>query len=159
MHQIETQIDIAASSATVWSILMDFPAYPQWNPFVRSISGEAILGKRLRASIQPEGRTAMTFRPNVSVVKEQEELRWLGHMILPGIFDGEHYFQLNCLANGQTRFTQGEKFSGLLVGLFVSQLEGATRAGFSAMNAALKSRAEGSVSADLTPSRPSGVSS
>ena len=27
MHQIVTQIDIAASSERVWSILMDFPAY------------------------------------------------------------------------------------------------------------------------------------
>ncbi|MCR1341946.1 SRPBCC domain-containing protein, partial [Acidithiobacillus ferrooxidans] len=32
MYQIETGIEITASPEHVWSILMDFPAYPQWNP-------------------------------------------------------------------------------------------------------------------------------
>ena len=32
MQQIVTEIDIAASPERVWSILMDFSAYPQWNP-------------------------------------------------------------------------------------------------------------------------------
>jgi hypothetical protein len=36
----------------------------------------------------------------------------------------------------------GEKFSGLLVGLAKSSLEGGTRAGFVAMNKALKARVE-----------------
>nr|WP_255305408.1 SRPBCC family protein [Acidithiobacillus ferrivorans] len=34
MHQIETNIEITATPERVWSILMDFPAYPQWNPFI-----------------------------------------------------------------------------------------------------------------------------
>ena len=38
MHQIVTQMDIAASPERVWSILMDFPAYPQWNPFIRCVA-------------------------------------------------------------------------------------------------------------------------
>ena len=52
MHQIVTQMDIAASSERVWSILMDFPAYPEWNPFIRSLSGVAKQGEKLRATIQ-----------------------------------------------------------------------------------------------------------
>jgi hypothetical protein len=41
-----------------------------------------------------------------------------------------------------TRFAQGEQFSGILVGLFMSRMETATKAGFHAMNQALKARAE-----------------
>jgi hypothetical protein len=142
MHQIVTQIDIAASPERVWSILMDFPAYPQWNPSIRSLSGAAKPGEKLRATIQPEERRAMTFRPRVLNAANQQELRWLGHLGFPGLFDGEHYFQLTTIGNGYTRFAQGEQFSGILVGMFVSSMEAATKAGFNAMNQALKNRAE-----------------
>lgn len=131
---------------------MDFPGYPQWNPFIRSISGMAKPGETLRATIQPRGRRAMTFRPKVLTATDQQELRWRGRLVLPGIFDGEHYFQLSARANGYTQFTQGERFSGILVGIFVAQMEGATKAGFTAMNQALKQRAEagGNTNADST---------
>ena len=142
MHQIVTQIDIAASPERVWSILMDFSAYPEWNPFIRSLSGVAKPGEKLRAIIQPEEHRAMTFRPRVLKAANQQELRWLGHLVFPGLFDGEHYFQLTALSNGYMRFTQGEQFSGILVGMFISSMEAATKAGFNAMNQALKSRAE-----------------
>ncbi len=49
MYQIETEIEIAASPERVWSILMDFSAYPEWNPFIRSLSGVAKPGEKLRA--------------------------------------------------------------------------------------------------------------
>ncbi|MDD5280573.1 SRPBCC domain-containing protein [Acidithiobacillus sp.] len=142
MHQIVTQIDIAASPERVWSILTDFSAYPQWNPFIHAISGAAKPGEKLRVTIQPEGRRAMAFRPKVLKAANQQELRWLGHLGIPGLFDGEHYFQLTTISNGHTRFTQGEQFSGILVGVFLSSMEAATTGGFQAMNQALKNRAE-----------------
>ena len=145
MHQIVTQMDIAASPERVWSILMDFSRYPQWNPFIRSLSGVAKPGEKLRATIQPEERRAMTFRPRVLKIEEQQELRWLGRLGFPGLFDGEHYFQLTGLSNGDTRFTQGEQFSGALVGLLLPRMEAATKAGFDALNRALKDRAEAAI--------------
>ena len=155
MHQIVTQIDIATSPERVWSILMDFPAYPQWNPFIRSLSGVAKPGEKLHVTIQPEERRAMSFRPRVLRAANQQELRWLGHLGFPGLFDGEHYFQLTTLSNGYTRFTQGERFSGILVGVFISSMEAATKAGFVAMNAALKDRAEGEARDGSMHSEPS----
>jgi hypothetical protein len=44
-------------------------------------------------------------------------LRRLGHLLVPGIFDGEHYFLLEPIGQNRTRLTHSEKFSGLLVGL------------------------------------------
>ena len=155
MHQIVTEIDITASPERVWSILMDFPAYPQWNPFIRSLSGVAKPGEKLRATIQPQEYRTMTFRPRVLRATDQQELRWLGHLGFPGLFDGEHYFQLTGLSNGYTRFTQGEQFSDILVGIFISSMEAATKAGFVAMNAALKDRAEGKAGDGSMHSEPS----
>ncbi len=84
----------------------------------------------------------MTFRPAVLKVIPNSELRWLGHFLLPGIFDGEHYFQITQLGPHRVRFVQGERFSGVLVPFAKSSLDGGTKAGFVAMNQALRSRAE-----------------
>jgi hypothetical protein len=143
MHEIRTQIDIASTPERLWSILTEFSAYPGWNPFIRSIEGAVEKGERLTVSIQPAGNRAMTFRPTVLVATANLELRWLGHFLIPGIFDGEHYFQMSQVSSGQVRFVQGERFSGLLVGLMKASLDTGTEAGFIAMNDALKKRAEG----------------
>lgn len=142
MHDIKTEIEIAAPPERVWSILLDFPAHPEWNPFVRSITGNPKPGERLEVCIQPQGGRGMTFRPTVLVAAANREFRWLGRFILPGILDGEHYFQIIPITPNRVRFLQGEKFSGVLVPLAKSGLEGGTKAGFIAMNEALKARAE-----------------
>ena len=94
MRLIETAIDIHASAARVWSILTDFSAYSAWNPFITAAEGEARPGARLRITIAPPGRRPMTFRPVVLVAVPEQELRWLGRLLLPGLFDGEHAFRL-----------------------------------------------------------------
>jgi hypothetical protein len=142
MHEIQTEIDTASTPERVWSILTDFPAHSSWNPFIRSIEGVVEPGARLTVAIQPAGGKAMRFRPTVLVAVPNAELRWLGHFLFPGVFDGEHYFQVAPRTPGRVRFVQGEKFSGLLVGLAKASLDRGTRAGFVAMNQALKARAE-----------------
>ena len=142
MHEIQTEIDIESTPERLWSILTDFPAQSSWNPLIRSIEGPVTTGGRLTVTIQPAGAKPMTFHPTVLVVTPHVELRWLGHFLFRGIFDGEHYFQIAQSTPGRVRFVQGEKFSGLLVSLAKATLERGTRAGFIAMNQALKNRAE-----------------
>jgi hypothetical protein len=142
MHQLETQIEIAAPVERVWSLLIDFPSYPRWNPFIRSIEGTIEVGKPLKVLIQPPGARAMRFRPRVLAVQPNSELRWKGKLLLPGLFDGEHYFKLEAKPGGGLIFHQGETFSGILVPLFRRSLDGATKQGFIAMNQSLKREAE-----------------
>jgi len=155
-RRIETNIEINAPAVRVWALLTDFARMPSWNPFIKSISGNLAQGDRLSVYIAPPGRSGMRFKPTVLTVLPERELRWLGHLLIPGIFDGEHYFLLEPIGDGKTRLTQGEKFSGLLVVLLSGTLS-ATEAGFKAMNAALKREAErnGSPGGQTTlPSRP-----
>ena len=84
----------------------------------------------------------MTFKPTVTRVDSGRELRWLGRLLLPGIFDGEHIFEVSFLGEKRTQLTQRETFRGLLVPLLWSSLNTNTRKGFEAMNVALKARAE-----------------
>jgi hypothetical protein len=83
----------------------------------------------------------MRFKPTVLAARPERELRWRGHLLVSGVFDGEHYFLLEPIGSERTHLTQGEKFSGLLVGPLGGMLS-ATEAGFKAMNAALKEQAE-----------------
>jgi len=142
MFRLETQIEIDAPAERVWSLLMDFPAYPRWNPFVRSIAGSPVVGQSLTVFVQPPGSRGMQFRPTVLVVDPPRELRWKGKLVVPGLFAGEHDFRLEPRPQGGLLFRQGEIFSGLLVPLLKRSLDGATRQGFVAMNEALKREAE-----------------
>ena len=45
MRDLRSEID--ASPEDVWQVLTDFDAYPEWNPFIRSIQGNPEVGSRL----------------------------------------------------------------------------------------------------------------
>jgi hypothetical protein len=142
MHrEISRTIEIDASPAEVWAILTDTASFPTWNPFIRKLEGELRTGAKLSVAIQPPGRRSSTFQPTVTAAEPARELRWLGRVVIPGIFDGEHSFRLEPTASGGTRFTQAERFSGILVRPFSAMLE-STEVGFQQMNDALKARAE-----------------
>ena len=142
MKELRSEIEIQASAERVWQLLTDFPSFPQWNPFIRKASGAIRVGERLEVYIQPSGASGMTFRPTVLKAEPNRELRWLGHLLISGLFDGEHSFTIEPLGEGRVRFTQREVFTGLLVPLFARGLDTDTRRGFEEMNQALKARAE-----------------
>jgi hypothetical protein len=142
MRELNTEIEINSSPERVWELLTDFKQYPRWNPFIRSVRGKLEPEAKLEVRIQPSGARGMTFRPAVLKAERTRELRWLGRLLIPGIFDGEHIFTIEPIAENSVRFVQREQFSGLLVPLLWRSLNRDTRRGFVEMNAALKKRAE-----------------
>lgn len=74
-------------------------------------------------------------------MEDERELRWLGRFLLPGLFDGEHISRMEALGHGRTRFTQAERFSGILVRALRTTLD-KTELGFEHANTALKAQAE-----------------
>jgi hypothetical protein len=117
---------------------MDFPAYPDWNPFIRRIAGSAEIGAALEVVIQPPGRAAQTFHPTVLACDPGRYFAWRGTLPVPGLFSGEHRFALHGEAGG-TRFEHSEAFGGLLVAMLGGMLA-ATEDGFRQMNEALRRR-------------------
>ena len=142
MKTLRTQIDIDASAEQVWDILTNFADYSTWNQFITHLAGPLAPGERLEVRIEPPGGAAMSFRPTVLAVAPARELRWVGHLLISGLFDGEHQFEIHPLGPGRVRFVQQERFTGVLVALFARNLDAHTLPGFNAMNAALKARAE-----------------
>ncbi|MDN4164356.1 SRPBCC domain-containing protein [Cytophagales bacterium LB-30] len=139
---IHTQVRIQAPATRVWNILMDFDSYLDWNPFIKSIQGQAVLGAKLKALIHLPGNKPMTFKPTVMSLVNEKELSWLGHLGIKGIFDGHHRFVLKSISPNETVLEHSEEFRGILIPFFRKNLEKNTQEGFEAMNQALKQRAE-----------------
>ena len=142
VRELRREVEIDAPPESVWAVVSDFAAYPEWNPFIRRIAGELRKGARLEVQIEPPGARATTFKPTVRAVEPNHELRWLGRLLLPGVIDGEHTLRIEPLDGGRSRFIQSERFAGLLVGLVRGTLA-KTEVGFDQMNTALKARVEG----------------
>ena len=138
-HDIRTEIDIEAPPDEVWAHLADLDAYAEWNPFITKAEGAAEPGRRLSLRMKPAGGRAITIRPRVTAASPGTSLEWLGHLGLPGIFDGRHRFELTATPTG-THLVQRETFGGVLVRPLRRSLDTDTRAGFEAMNGALRRR-------------------
>jgi len=141
VRTLYTQVEIQAPPEKVWQVLTDFSAYPQWNPFMR-VHGSAKEGTHLIVRVGRDGRFRSIFWPKVLAAKPNQELRWIGHLFIPGLFDGEHVFLLEPLPNGGTRLIQEERFRGSLVQPAWEYITTDTGKGFREMNQALKARSE-----------------
>ncbi len=140
MRTISASVDIAASPEEVWAVLADLESYGEWNPFIRSASGQLAEGATLTLRMVPSQGRAMTFRPRVLVAQPGSMLRWIGRLIMPGIFDGTHQFALEDIG-GHTRVTQSETFRGILIP-FTGKTITQTKTDFRNLNQALKQRVE-----------------
>ena len=94
MKEIKTQIIINAMPDRVWSFLTDFNRYPEWNPFIQSLTGEVKEGGHIQARIVPPGSRGMIFKPTILKFTKNRELRWIGYVLFKGLYDGEHRFEL-----------------------------------------------------------------
>ena len=141
MKSIKTEIVINAPKERVWGVLTDFEAYPNWNPFIVSIKGKLAVGNRVENTLL-SGQKKMVFKPVVLSVVPGKYFDWLGSLFVKGIFDGHHYFEIEELAPGQVKLTQGENFTGLFSSMIINKIGDDTRHNFTSMNEAIKKLAE-----------------
>ncbi|KAL4863250.1 hypothetical protein BDV12DRAFT_206677 [Aspergillus spectabilis] len=159
MGSINTSIEINAPPAVVREKFLDFPSIPTYTPngFVASITP-------VNTSITPHdlkpgdkllcamGYGKFKFTSTV-VNNTPEEFSWCGS--LPGIFTGTHFFKFEEIASTtgggvNTRLVHGERFSGLLAGVYgegwlgrVAGLRKGGEEGFAGFNGDFKRWVEG----------------
>lgn len=141
MKQIETSITIQAPAARVWQLLTTLEDYSRWNPFIVASSGSIRPGAHITNTMLM-GEKRMTFKPKIGKVVDGTAFEWTGNLLFPGLFDGNHYFQIIPEGAQQVRLIHGERFSGLLSGLLLKSIGAQTLQQFEAMNQALKHAAE-----------------
>ena len=139
---IKTETLINARAEAVWAAMTDFPSFPSWNPFVRRAEGRLEPGSRLKIRLRLDHGLPMTFRPRVTVVEPNRELRWLATLGRPGVFDVDRAFQIEP-HDGGVRFVMSEECTGWLTPvMFATNLEAQLYRGYDAFNEALRRRVE-----------------
>ncbi len=141
-RQLQAGVEVQASAARVWEVLADFAAYHEWNPFIVQATGQPVPGEHLVLHLRLTGRRTTTIRPEVLEADPGRTLRWLGRLLVPGLFDGEHRFTIQPTGTGRVRLTQDEEFRGLLAPLLLAMIAKPTLESFHRMNQALKTRVE-----------------
>ena len=139
---IRSAIEIRAPLETVWGVLTDFAAYPDWNPHVRRVVGKVDSGARITIHTRPPGGRMIVMRPTVICWEPPRELRWRATFVSGRLFSGEHGFRVEPMGPNRVRFVQDETFSGVLVPLYSRLRLARTRKGFDDTNEALRDRAE-----------------
>lgn len=135
-------MDINSSPEKVWQVLTDFGHYRDWNPFIRGITGNLNEGSRLEIQISTSTKKTRKYRPVLTKIEPNHEMRWLGKAFLPGLLDGERILTLQRLENNQVRLIHREIFRGIGVSLAGSRLDFEIRRKFEEMNSALKKKIE-----------------
>jgi hypothetical protein len=141
-RSIRSAIEIRAPLESVWRILTDFSAYPEWNPHIRQARGKPSVGGRITIHSEPPGGRRVVLRPVIVSWAPPTELRWRSTFISGRLFTGVHGFKLEEVAESRIRFVQEETYTGLLVPLYSRLRLPATRNGFEQVNEALRERAE-----------------
>jgi uncharacterized membrane protein len=100
---LDTHVDIDAPREHVWEVLVGFPAWKEWNPFIPSVTGKLEVGARLLITVAPPGLKSMEFKPEVFAVRPLEEILWGGSFL--GVFyRGDHAMLLEQRPGGGTHF-------------------------------------------------------
>ena len=74
--EIRTEIEIAAPPSEVWRVLLDFRRYPEWNPFIVELKGEAKTGAALDLTISlPNSNSERVVRAQLLKCQPEDELR------------------------------------------------------------------------------------
>lgn len=143
---IYTTITIEAPPSVVRAVLLKFPSYPEWNPFITRIESPI--------PSPPPGTQIKVLAANTSfnpVILENtpERFSWRGKFFAERLLTGHHYFEFGPFGemgeNEETqccKLIQGEEFGGILAFLMQFFLGGKTEGWFNNMNKALKKRAE-----------------
>ena len=142
MRELRSDITIGASAARVWDTLTYLNSFHEWNPFMQRAVGEVKEGEKLNVYLKAPGGIGMSFKPTVVRASRSAKFRWLGHFVMPGIFDGEHIFEIEPQGDASCRFVQREEFRGILVPIMLAMIGKSTLSGFNEMKQALKSRVE-----------------
>jgi uncharacterized protein YndB with AHSA1/START domain len=125
-------IDIAAPTATVWTLLTDVSKFASWNSTIVELTGAIAPGGKikLRSKLAPN----RTFKLRVKDFDPHNRLSW-------GDAIGTRTYTLTPISDGRTRFTMTEIIGGPLFPLFSKMIPPFDES-FNQFAADLKSAAE-----------------
>jgi hypothetical protein len=143
MQEIKTEIEIAASPASVWSIILDVDTWHEWSPIINASQGKPVIGSTLNITMmsKDKGKDGPKYNPVMIGLKENAYFHWRAHMLAGFIFTNDKVFILEKTETG-THLTHIETFKGLMVPFMSGSVEKNVPSMLDLMNKALKDVAE-----------------
>jgi uncharacterized protein YndB with AHSA1/START domain len=142
-------VAIAAPAAFVWEVLVDYPHYPQWNPYTVRVSTTLAIGEPIDLTLPSPDGSATTFvnREYVRIVDPPHHLRYDTGDEMPGIFAVRDQW-LTERGPGRCDYHTTDTITGRYADVVMDRTGGWVKAGFDSVAHALKARAETLWSAD-----------
>ncbi|SDP39900.1 SRPBCC domain-containing protein [Lentzea jiangxiensis] len=141
-HVIESVVvEIDAPAAFVWDVLLDYPHYPQWNPYTLAVATTLAVGSPIDLTLpRPDGSEGTwVSREFVRVVEPPRLLRYDTGDTFPGLL-GTRDQVITPLPAGRCAYRTFETFTGRYAGaVFEAQGEYVKR-GFDSVALALRER-------------------
>lgn len=136
-------VQIDAPAPFVWDILVDYPNYPQWNPYTVSVTTTLAIGDPIDLTLpSPTGDGTFVNREFIRVVSRPHHLRYDTGSTYPGLLAIRDQW-ITVLAGDRCSYFTTDRFSGPQAGKVVEATGGWVQAGFDGIARALKVRAEG----------------
>ncbi len=136
-------VEIEAPQDFVWSVLVDYGRYPEWNPFTVKVEATLELGAEVVLHLPDPSSPGSTFATTewMSVIDAPHHLQYNTGTEIPGIHAVRDQW-VEDLGDGRSSYRTTDVFTGDLAQV-VFDLQGEwVTAGFNATAHALRSRAE-----------------
>jgi hypothetical protein len=139
---IRLTCDIAAPAATVWNVIVDLPAYADWNPFVVGCDSTLVAGSPIVMRVRLFPSFTQTQRETVFEHVPLERLCYgLDGNTLRAVASRRCH-ELHALGPDRTRYVSDFQLSGWLSGVVRLLLGARLEHGFGAMTDAIRRRSE-----------------
>jgi uncharacterized protein YndB with AHSA1/START domain len=136
-------VEIAAPAAFVWDILVDYPHYPQWNPYTVRVDTTLEIGSPIDLTLPSPDGAASTFvnREYIRVVDPPHHLRYDTGDAIPGLFAVRDQW-IEPRGRSACAYHTTDTMTGELAPWVIKSNGDWVKAGFDAVARALKKRAE-----------------
>lgn len=140
---VSDRVEVDAPADFVWSVIVDFDRYPEWNPFTVRVDAVLEIGATVVLHLPDPSKRGETFTTHeqVSVISPPHHLQYNTGDSMPGIHAVRDQW-ITDLGGDRSSYSTTDVFSGEHAeAVFAMQQEWVT-AGFNATAHALKARAE-----------------
>ncbi len=141
MFEIDHVLRVEAPAETVWRVITDFDAYPEWNPFVVGCASTLVPGDPIDMRVALVG-PVMRQRETIF---EHEPGRRMGYGLAPnftGALASNRTHEVEALGPASSEYRSHFELSGWLSPLVRGLLGSRLEAGFAAMSEGIRARAE-----------------
>lgn len=139
---VDTSIAVNARIDVVWSTLTAFAAYPEWNAYMLSVVGDAVVGTTLAITTKPTGMDReMAYDVTIAELEAPTLMVWEGGVPDRSEFSANHRFELT--ADGSVTIVRHhERFTGSKADEVLASISTDLATDFRRFNEALRNESE-----------------